>query len=240
MATFEDLKISGEDSPCTGLIPDALPAVPSPVLVENLPIGVSTKNIPLPKHIQEARRAVRTPHWYALRTTYGREKKAYDYLFGNGVEVFYPTMKSVKEVKGKRRTIEESRLPNIFFARGTEEQIKAFVYDNANLPYLRFYYRHFHEGARVVKAPLVVPDSQMETLRIICASKEDIILLPNRVQKFEKGQTVRVTDGIFKGAIGKVARFQGQQRVGIVIDGLLTVASAYIPSAFLEQIEYSR
>lgn len=235
MANLKDIKISGDDTPCTGLNPDALPAVPSPVLAENLPIGVSTKNIPLPKHLQEARSAARMPHWYALRTTYGREKKAYDYLSGKGVEVFYPTVKSVKEVEGKRKTIEESRLPNIFFARGTEKQIKAFVYDNANLPYLRFYYRHFHEGALVVKAPLVVPDNQMETLKIICASEEDIIILPNRVQKFEKGQTVRVTGGIFKGAIGKVARFQGQQRVGIVIDGQITVASAYIPSAFLEQ-----
>ena len=39
-----------------------------------------------------------------------------------------------------------------------------------------------------------------------------------------------------KGAIGKVVRFQGQQRIGIVIDGLMTVASAYVPSAFLENI----
>ena len=55
--------------------------------------------------------------------------------------------------------------------------------------------------------------------------------------KFEKGQLVRVTDGAFKGVIGRVARWQGQQRVGVVVDDLVTVVTAYIPSAFIESIE---
>lgn len=175
------------------------------------------------------------PHWYALRVTYGREKKAYDYLVGKHVEAYHPTIKTVKEVDGKRKTVEESRLPNIFFARGTEEEIKSFVYDNVNLPHLRFYYRHIHEGARVIKKPLIVPDYQIESLKIICASEaDDVIIVPPEIRKFQTGQTVRVIDGVFKGVIGKVARYHGQQRVAITIDGLLTLASAYVPSAFLE------
>ena len=42
-----------------------------------------------------------------------------------------------------------------------------------------------------------------------------------------------VIDGAFKGVIGRVARWQGQQRVGVVVDDLVTVVTAYIPSAFL-------
>lgn len=183
------------------------------------------------------RKPKEVPHWYALRVTYGREKKAYDYLVGKHVEAYYPTIKTVKELDGKRKTIEESRLPNIFFARGTEEEIKSFVYDNVNLPYLRFYYRHTHEGARLVKEPLIVPDYQIEGLKIICASEaEDVIIVPPDIQKFQAGQTVRVIEGVFKGVIGKVARYHGQQRVAIIIDGLLSIASAYVPSAFLKQI----
>ena len=44
---------------------------------------------------------------------------------------------------------------------------------------------------------------------------------------------MRVVDGCFKGVEGKVARYHGQQRVAVVIDGLMTVATAYIPNAFL-------
>ena len=228
----------GEIPPRTGLTPDALPEVQEPAKAENLQSGVSTKNVPLPKVIQEARREARAPHWYALRVTYGREKKAYDYLVGKHVEAYYPTIKTVKEVDGKRKTIEESRLPNIFFARGTEEEIKSFVYDNINLPHLRFYYRHIHEGARLIKEPLIVPDYQIEGLKIICASEaEDILLIQSDDTKFKAGQCVRVIDGCFKGVTGKVARYHGQQRVAIIIEGLLTVCTAYVPSAFMEIIQ---
>ena len=229
----------GEIPPCTGLAPDALPEVQEPFLAENSQTGVSTRNALSGSIIKTIKRKPKNvPHWYALRVTYGREKKAYDYLVGKHVEAYYPTIKTVKEVDGKRKTVEESRLPNIFFARGTEEEIKSFVYDNVNLPYLRFYYRHTHEGARLIKEPLIVPDYQIESLKIICDSEaEDVITVPPEIQKFQAGQTVRVIDGVFTGVIGKVARYHGQQRVAIIIDGLLTIASAYVPSAFLEQIK---
>lgn len=224
----------GDIPPGIGFAPDTFPEVQKPSLAENQQIGVSTKNA-LSRTITKTPKEV--PHWYVLRVTYGREKKAYDYLISKNVEAFYPTIRTVKDVDGKRKTVEESRFPNIFFARGTEEEIKSFVYDNVNLPYLRFYYRHFHDGSRIVKEPLIVPDYQIESLKIICASEaEDIIIVPPDVHKFKTGQTVRIIDGVFKGVIGKVARYHGQQRVAIIIDGLLTVASAYVPSAFLEEI----
>lgn len=235
----------GEIPPCTGLAPDALPEVQVPVLAENSQTGVSTRNAQPVADIKTPLKTIKrepkeVPHWYTLRVTYGREKKAYDYLVGKHVEAYYPTIKTVKEVDGKRKTVEESRLPNIFFARGTEEEIKSFVYDNVNLPHLRFYYRHTHEGARLTKEPLIVPDYQIEGLKIICASEaEDVIIVPPEIQKFQAGQTVRVIDGVFTGVIGKVARYHGQQRVAIIIDGLLTIASAYVPSAFLETMKNS-
>ena len=226
----------GEFPPCAGLTSNALPEAQSTVSAESSQTGVSTRSV----HIlskSKVQKEEEIPHWYALRTTYGREKKAYDYMTAKGITAFYPTTDTVKLIKGKRKVVTESRLPNIFFAYGTEEQLKSFVYDNVNLPFLRFYYRHVHIGRRIEKIPLIVPDYQMESLKIICASEaEDIILVPSDVEKFKTGQTVRVIEGVFKGAIGKVVRFQGQQRIGIVIDGLMTVASAYVPSAFLENI----
>ena len=184
------------------------------------------------------RKPKEVPHWYALRVTYGREKRAYDYLVGKHVEAYYPTIKTVKEVDGKRKTVEESRLPNIFFARGTEEEIKSFVYDNINLPYLRFYYKHTHTGARIMKTPLIVPDNQIKSLQIICEKEgSDTLVLQEEVTKFKQGEKVKIIEGDFAGVTGIVARYHGQQRVGLVIDGLLTAVTAYIPSAFLQAID---
>ena len=226
----------GEFPPCAGLTSNALPEAQSTISAESSQTGVSTKNALLltkPKVQREGD----IPHWYALRTTYGREKKAYDYMTAKGITAFYPTTNVVKFIKGKRKVVTESRLPNIFFAYGTEEQLKEYVYDNVNLPFLRFYYRHIHEGNKIKKTPLIVPDNQMDSLQIICAADADNTFVSLvKVPKFEKGQLVKVTDGAFKGVTGRVARWQGQQRVAVVVDGLVTMATAYIPNAFIEKI----
>ena len=53
-----------------------------------------------------------------------------------------------------------------------------------------------------------------------------------------KGSSSSYIEGKFKGGVtGIVARYQGQQRVGIVIDGLLTMATACIQNAFIEIVK---
>ena len=236
--TSEDVHTSGggEFPPCAGLTSNALPEAQSTVAAESSQTGVSTRSA----HIASKPKVQREgdiPHWYALRTTYGREKKAYDYMTARGITAFYPTTNVVKLIKGKRKVVTESRLPNIFFAYGTEEQLKEYVFDNVNLPFLRFYYRHIHEGNTIKKTPLIVPDNQMDSLKIICAADADNTFVSLvKVPKFEKGQLVKVIDGAFKGVTGRVARWQGQQRVGVVVDELVTIVTAYVPSAFLMEI----
>ena len=111
----------GEFPPCAGLTSNALPEAQSTVSAESSQTGVSTRSV----HIlskSKVQKEEEIPHWYALRTTYGREKKAYDYMTAKGITAFYPTIDTVKLINGKRKVVTESRLPNIFFAHGTEEQ----------------------------------------------------------------------------------------------------------------------
>ena len=225
-----------ETPPSAGLTSNALPEVQSYV-AKNSQTGVSTKNA-----LSTTKKSSNNPKepqlWYALRTTYGREKKAYDYMTAKGITAFLPTVNTIKMINGKRKSVTESRLPNIFFAYGTEEEIKAYVYDNVNLPFLRFYYRHKHEGKKIEKTPMIVPNSQIDSLKIICeAEAEDIIISHTEIPKFEKGQVVRIIDGAFKGVVGRIARYQGQQRVAVVMDELVTICTAYTPSAFIETIK---
>ena len=226
----------GELPPCAGLTSNALPEAQSTISAESSQTGVSTRNAHIASK-SKAQKEIDVPHWYALRTTYGREKKAYDYMTAKGITAFYPTTSVVKLIKGKRKVVTVSRLPNIFFAYGTEEEVKTFVYDNVNLPFLRFYYRHVHVGRRIERIPMIVPDYQMDSLKIICAADADnTIVSLAEVPKFKQGQMVRVIDGAFKGVVGRVARWQGQQRVAVVMEELVTVVTAYVPSAFLEKI----
>ena len=228
-AVIDDAKRGPEDGltpPRTGLIPDVLPEVQPSTPTENSQTGVSTN------YIHPTKEPLR---WYVLRATYGRVNASYEYLAQKGIEVYHPTIFVYRMVNGKRKRLEESRLPNIFFAQSTEEILKTYVFDNVNLPHLRFYYRYAGLGNERTKEPLIVPDRQMESLKIICGHKEaDNVVVPNDKHQFEKGETVIVTDGDFKGVIGKVARYCKQLRVGVIIDGFLTIATAYVPRGYLK------
>ena len=221
-------KIGGGDvPPCIGVKSSALPEVQKPLLAENSDTGVSTSNAPST-----------TKHWYAMRTTYGREQKAYDFIVSNGGTAFLPLIKQEKVIQGKKTIVDVSRIPNIFFVYGTEDEVKTYAFDNVHLPFLRFYYESHHEGVKIIKEPLIVPDRQIQSLQILCkAEAEDIRFVPNAmIPKFQEGESVVITQGEFKGIEGKVARWHGQQRVAIIIEGLCVIATAYIPSAYLEKL----
>lgn len=234
MATSVDVNtVRGDElPPYTGLTSSVIPKAEAPKTCVCSYTGVSTRSVQslTPQKNDE-------PHWYALRTTYGREKKAYDFIIQHEGQAFFPTIMTEKTIKGKKTRVEISRIPNIFFAYGTEDFVKSFVYDNENLPFLRFYYKHIHSGNKIDKVPMIVPDNQIRSLQIICEKEgSDTLILQEEVEKFQKGEKVRIIEGDFVGVTGIVARYHGQQRVGLVIEGLLTAVTAYIPTAFLEKI----
>lgn len=210
----------------------APPAVQTSSMAKNLQRGVSTNY-----EYQSTLQKDTDPHWYVLRCAYGREKKAYEYFLQKGIKAFYPTITRKIERNGKRQHVEQSRLPNIFFAYDSFDSLKQYVYDNVHeeTKHIRFYYNQHHDGT---KEPLIIPEWQINSLLLICNSEEEgIILEPITAEKFIKGQHVIVKEGPFAGVQGIVARFMGQQRVGISIDGLFTITTAYVPRAFLEQID---
>ena len=224
--------------PCAGVTPNVLPEVQTPIEVENSQTGVSTRNAQ-PKPIKRKPKPETIPHWYAIRCTYGRERKAYELFSENGFEAFYPTITKTKTVDGKTESIVESRLPNLLFVFGSFNQLKEYVFDNhEDTKYLRFYYNLHHDGT---KEPLVIPEWQMISLIKICeAEAEDKHLEPFAVEKFKVGQLVRVNDGPFAGVEGIVKRYKGQQRIGIVVDGLFTITTAYISKDKLEVLQITK
>ena len=231
----------GTTPPRTGLTPDVLPEVSTPTEAENSQTGVSTRyalSASVPSSDDSKTTDNDNVHWFVLRATYGRTKGSYEYLVAHGVEAYHPTIRVYPMINGKRKRVEESRLPNLFFAHSTKEKLQTFVYDNVNLPHLRFYYCRTGRSSGVKPEPLIVPDYQMDSLRIICAQEEaDTIMVPPSDHHFEQGETVIVTGGDFKGVIGKVARYCKQLRVGVIIDGLLTMATAYVPRGYLQPYE---
>ena len=83
----------GDAPPCIGLIPSVLPEVQDNNVAKNSQTGASTKNALSETSSKSSKGGNKDiPHWYALRSTYGREMKAYDYLVAKDVKAFYPTI----------------------------------------------------------------------------------------------------------------------------------------------------
>lgn len=222
-----------EKPPYTRLTLNVIPKVKKPFFAENLQKWMPLELLCIELYIKTHKNI---PYWYTLRATYKQEEKEYIYLVINNVKAYCTTIKTVKKVSNKRKITEKHHFQNIFFARGTREKIKSFIYGNVNFPYLSFYCCHIHVESRIVKESLIVQDCRIESLKIICAPKvKNIILMPYDVHKSKINQTVRVIDGIFiNNVIGKVACYYGQQFITIIIYGLLSVAFTYVSSTFLD------
>lgn len=215
-----DIRRGGFSPPDAGLTSDVLPEAQSSTT------GVSVRYAPDP-----------LKQWFVLRVTYGRANKAYDYLTKNGTEAYLPMHYIQKETNGKKRRILEPMLPNILFVYATFQKIEECIKQTPAISYLSYYYNHFQTDANGKNPPLTVRyEEMMNFIRITSLSNDHIRFIDPEQCRYKSGDWVRVMEGDFKGVTGKVARVAGQQCVVVEVTGLCLVATAYIPTPFIEKI----
>ena len=64
---------------------------------------------------------------------------------------------------------------------------------------------------------------------------ENKLFVADDNMKFEMNDVVKIVDGKFAGLEGFVCRIKGQSRIGIVVNGVGTIFTAYIPRGMLEK-----
>ena len=176
--------------------------------------------------------------WFVIRTPLGQEQKGMNYLSGKGIKTFTPTVTQIKEIDGVPTPVTVYSLPLLFFAQGTEQTMKTLVERNPEADYLRFYYRYYNEGGKRRRQIITIPQTQMNSFLKICEAKDlDMRIYNEVIHKFDKGKRVRVIEGPYQGVEGRAIRIFGQQRVGVIIDDILTAVTSYVPSAYLEKVE---
>lgn len=86
--------------------------------------------------------------------------------------------------------------------------------------------------------PYVIPDHEMDVFRFVTGMADrNLKLIDPEAVRFQSGEKVRVTGGLFKGAEGYIKRIQGNKRLVVTIHGIVAVATSYIPAAYLEKLE---
>ena len=83
-----------------------------------------------------------------------------------------------------------------------------------------------------------IPDKQMESFRLLTENGGDgLTFYTANLVKLAQGDKVRVIDGPLKGAEGYIKRIKKDRRLLVCVEGVIAVASSYIPDRMLEKIE---
>ena len=188
--------------------------------------GVSVRYVPDP-----------TKNWYVFRASYGREDKAADYIINEGTYAYVAKRYANKSVNNRPKKALESLIPNLLFAYTTVEKADQYVKHTPDLSFLSYYYNHLERTAEQKNPPLTISCHEMENfIHATHSMNEHLMFVTEQQCHFKSGDTVKITDGLFKGVEGRVARVAGQQRVIVSLSNIGLVSTAYVPSAFIEII----
>lgn len=209
---------------CTGPTPDVLPEVSGSVAA-NSDTGVSIENAPTDNRT-----------WYVLRVTYGREHKAYEHLTASGIRAYLPQHFVYKIREGKRIKQLRPLIPNLLFVHCFKAELEAFFKGPGRRPYIRYCYNHLQKTPEGKDEVMTIRDKDMQNFIRITSVNDPHIKVLAPESTFKAGDYVEVTDGAFTGVTGIVTRLSGEQRVVVKIDNLVTIATAYVPTAFLKRL----
>ena len=205
-------------------------------------IGVSLKNVLASDFVLPV-----GFHWYAFRVTYGRELEAEELIHKQGILTYVPKRKTVKQVGEKRKKVVESMVPNLLFVLTdrksalvlTSQPLKSLSRRKDKAPLeLRFMYDHTCRNEFGRDNLVTVPHPQMVNfIRFTIEGDESIRNVTGEEIRFRQNEQVMITEGAFKGVVGRVARINRQTCVVVGLQQICMLATAYIPKAFLRSLD---
>lgn len=164
--------------------------------------------------------------WYVANTC-RQEKKIKQRLDNMGIENFIPFQQVARKIHGVDKIIEVPVIPNLVFIRTTLKNCMILIQEYGfDMRYLR---------DRETGNFLVVPDKQMKDFIFLLDFSKEMVEVVN--ENLKKGDKVRVIKGDFAGIEGELVRVKGHKRVVVRLEGVVSLATAYIPGSFLEKIE---
>ena len=165
-------------------------------------------------------------HWYALRVYRGVVGPVVAACRRDGMESYRPMMLVEQVTPDGVTYAEKTVVHNLLFVRATGSYVNEMQTVSRNRCSV-----YCHPGTRV---PAAIDDHTMAMFMLVLkagAHSAEPVDLP-----MDKGDKVRVTDGIFKGAEGYIRRVHGTRRFVVAIEGVVAVALTCIPRQFLERI----
>lgn len=168
--------------------------------------------------------------WFAMKVFQNRIFEIEDYLLAKDIETYFPFRYEEKMKGGEKKMVRKPLVTSLIFFRTFIQETVTIERELASKASL-YKYRKSHQVA-------VIPDREMEIFRMVTSvSNNNWDYVDADAMTFRPEDRVRVIDGDFKGAEGYIKRIKGNRRLVVVIEGLVAVATTYIPSCYLQKVE---
>ena len=176
--------------------------------------------------------------WFPMRVTYQREMKVKAELDRLGIENFVPMRYKVVESQNngdtELRRVLVPAINNLIFVRSTQERVSELKRTNEVLEPLR--YMMDHTAARE-HAIMTVADGEMENfMRVASRTDDSVMFLDNETVLGKESKRVEIMGGAFEGVKGVIRRVKRCKRVVVEIEGVASVAIAWVPAGMLKEI----
>ena len=176
--------------------------------------------------------------WFPMRVTYQREMKVKAELDRLGIENFVPmrykVMESQSDGDAELRRELVPAINNLIFVRETQERVSELKRRNEVLEPLRYMMDY---TASQEHAIMTVADGEMENfMRVASRTDDSVMFLDNETVVGKEGKRVEIMGGAFEGVTGVIRRVKRCKRVVVEIDGVASVAIAWVPAGMLKEI----
>ena len=183
--------------------------------------------------------------WFPMRVTYQREMKVKAELDRLGIECFVPMRYKVVELPFEKLRIRNGgdtelrrelvpAINNLIFVRSTQEQISGLKASNEVLEPLRYI---MDRTASREHAIMTVGNREMENfMRVASRTDDSVMFLDEEAVVGKEGKRVEIMGGAFEGVTGVIRRVKRCKRVVVELEGIASVAIAFVPAGLLREI----
>jgi transcription antitermination factor NusG len=144
------------------------------------------------------------------------------------------TYKLIDDDTGNPRRKLVPAINNLIFVRSTQERISHLKSSNETLEPLRYM---VDQTAQQPHTIMTVPDGQMENfMRVASRTDDSVMFLDDETVVGKEGKRVMITGGTFEGVTGVIRRVKRCKRVVVELEGIASVAIAFVSAGLLREV----
>ena len=172
--------------------------------------------------------------WFPMRVTYQREMKVKAELDRLGIENFVPVTYRVvdADTDNPHRELVPA-INNLIFVHSTKERVSGLKQSNEVLEPLRYMMDHTASREHAI---MTVAAKDMENfMRVASRTDDSVMFLDADTVVGKEGKRVEIMGGAFEGVSGVIRRVKRCKRVVVELEGIASVAIAFVPAVLLKE-----